>query len=62
MRTCQRVRIEGSVYFFTVNLAQRRGNDLLVRRIDALREAMRTTLVELHLKLTHVQIPCLLVL
>jgi len=43
MRTYQRVRIEGGVYFFTVNLAQRRGNDLLVRRIDALREAMRTT-------------------
>ena len=31
----------GGTYFFTVNLLQRSGNDLLVRRIDALREAIR---------------------
>ncbi|MGH8354542.1 MAG: REP-associated tyrosine transposase [Pseudomonas sp.] len=31
----------GGTYFFTVNLLQRGGNDLLVRHIDALREAVR---------------------
>jgi putative transposase len=28
----------GGTYFFTVNLLQRHGNDLLTRRIDLLRE------------------------
>ncbi|MGH8541832.1 MAG: REP-associated tyrosine transposase [Stenotrophobium sp.] len=37
MRTYTRARISGAVYFFTVNLAQRSGNDLLIRNIDALR-------------------------
>ena len=32
----------GGTYFFTVNL-QRRGNDLLIRHVDWLREAVRAT-------------------
>ncbi|ANG61731.1 transposase [Marinobacterium aestuarii] len=31
----------GGCYFFTVNLQQRRNNDLLIRHIDTLREAVR---------------------
>ena len=31
----------GATWFFTVNLAERRGNRLLVERIDALRTAFR---------------------
>ena len=30
----------GGTYFFTVNLLQRQGNDLLVRHVDLLREAV----------------------
>jgi putative transposase len=37
----RRNRIAGATYFFTVTLRDRR-NDLLVRRIDALRDAWRT--------------------
>jgi putative transposase len=37
----RRVYVEGGLYFFTVNLLQQRGNDLLVRHIDLLREAVR---------------------
>ncbi len=37
----RRVYVEGGLYFFTVNLLQRRGNDLLVRHIDSLRAAVR---------------------
>lgn len=33
----------GGTYFFTVNLLQRHGNDLLVRCIGDLREAVRVT-------------------
>jgi putative transposase len=33
----------GGTYFFTVNLLQRNENDLLVRHIDYLRDAIRTT-------------------
>lgn len=33
----------GGLYFFTVNALERRGNDILVRHIDALREAIRWT-------------------
>jgi putative transposase len=33
----------GGTYFFTVNLLQRSNNDLLVRHIDLLREAIRLT-------------------
>jgi len=31
----------GGTYFFTVNLEQRQGNDLLIRHIDLLRESVR---------------------
>ena len=31
----------GGTYFFTVNLLERSGNDLLVRRINLLRESVR---------------------
>ena len=43
MRTYIRTRLPGGTYFFTVTLAQREGNQLLVDRIDALREAYRAT-------------------
>lgn len=43
MRTYKRLRIDGGCYFFTVNLAVRRGNDLLIREIEALRTAFRET-------------------
>jgi putative transposase len=43
MRTYRRAHLPGAVYFFTVNLAERRGNDLLVRHVDLLREAFRET-------------------
>jgi len=43
MRTYIRTRIPGGTYFFTVNLAEREGNRLLVDHIDALREAYRAT-------------------
>jgi putative transposase len=43
MRTDTRARIAGGWYFFTVNLAERHGNDLLVRHIAELREAFRQT-------------------
>jgi putative transposase len=37
----RRVRIPGGTYFFTVNLLERYPNDLLVRHIDILRNAVR---------------------
>lgn len=37
----RRLRIPGGCYFFTVNLEDRR-SDLLVRHVDALREAVRS--------------------
>lgn len=43
MRTYTRARTPGATYFFTVNLAERHGNDLLTKHIDALREAFRVT-------------------
>lgn len=43
MRTYKRLQIEGGCYFFTVNLANRQHNDLLVREIEALRDAFRQT-------------------
>ncbi len=43
MRHYIRARVSGGTYFFTVNLAERRSNQLLVQRIDALREAFRLT-------------------
>lgn len=39
----RRTWMPGGTYFFTVNLLERRGNDLLVRRVDVLREAVRAT-------------------
>lgn len=36
-----RLRHPGAVWFFTVNLLQRRGNDLLVREVDLLRAGVR---------------------
>lgn len=38
----RRLRVPGGTYFFTVNLLERR-SDLLVRHIDALREAVQRT-------------------
>ena len=43
MRSYKRIRIADGLYFFTVNLAERHGNDLLARRIADLREAFRRT-------------------
>lgn len=43
MRTYTRARIGGASYFFTVNLAERHDNDLLVRHIADLREAFGLT-------------------
>lgn len=39
----RRAFVPGGTYFFTVNLLERRGNDLLVRHVSALRDAVRTT-------------------
>jgi putative transposase len=36
----RRVRISGGTYFFTVTLLERKGNDLLTRHIDQLRQAV----------------------
>ena len=41
MTEYRRAKIEGATYFFTVNCAQRRGNQLLVQHIDLLRQAFR---------------------
>ncbi len=41
MTDCRRIYIPGTTCFFTVNLAGRRDNRLLVERIDLLREAFR---------------------
>jgi putative transposase len=46
MRNYLRMRAAGGVYFFTVNLAERRGNTLLVDRIDVLRDAFLRTRLE----------------
>lgn len=43
MRTYLRNRVPGGTYFFTVNLAERKGNTLLIDRMDALRHAVRAT-------------------
>jgi len=44
MRSYKRIRVQGGAYFFTRALAERRGKDLLVRHISALRAAFRQTL------------------
>jgi putative transposase len=41
----RRYRVPGSTYFFTINLLERR-SDLLIRHIEALREAVRRTRTE----------------
>ena len=41
MPNYRRLFIPGGTWFFTVNLLQRRGNDLLVREIDLLRQTVR---------------------
>lgn len=43
MRTYIRNRVPGGTYFFTVNLACRSGNTLLIDHIDDLRKAYRAT-------------------
>ena len=40
MRTYTRARAPGATYFFTVNLAKRHGNDLLIRHIDPLHDPL----------------------
>lgn len=42
MTECRRAFIPGGSYFFTVNLAQRHDNDLLVREVRTLRAAIRS--------------------
>lgn len=42
MSRYRRLYVLGGTYFFTVNLAQR-GSDVLIRRVDVLREAVRVT-------------------
>lgn len=39
----RRARVPGGTFFFTVNLLERYPNDLLVRHIEALRDALRRT-------------------
>jgi putative transposase len=46
MRTYIRRAAPGACYFFTVNLANRRGNDLLTRHIHLLKNAFRLTCAE----------------
>jgi putative transposase len=41
MTECRRTWHPGATWFFTVSLAERRGNRLLVERIDVLRTAFR---------------------
>jgi putative transposase len=41
LRTYKRVRIEGGCYFFTVVLAQRHKNNLLIEHVDALRKSFK---------------------
>lgn len=46
MRTYLRARVPGGTYFFTVNLAERSGNTLLIDRVSALRAAFSATIRE----------------
>ncbi len=41
MSNYRRAFIPGDIWFFTVNLLQRQDNDLLVREIHLLREAVK---------------------
>jgi putative transposase len=42
MTEYRRAHVAGASWFFTVNLAQRKGNTLLVDRLDSLRAALET--------------------
>ena len=42
MTEYRRARLPGASWFFTVNLAQRHGNQLLIEKIDVMRDAFRT--------------------
>ena len=42
MRTYKRAKVSGATYFFTVNLAKRRENNLLTAHIGHLRNALQT--------------------
>ena len=42
MTEYRRARLPGASWFFTVNLAQRHGNQLLIEKIDVIRDAFRT--------------------
>jgi putative transposase len=46
MTAYRRARISGATWFFTVNLAERRNNRLLVENVDGLRETMRKVKAE----------------
>lgn len=46
MRTYVRTRAKGGTYCFTVNLAERHGNTLLVDHIELLKQAFRQTRLE----------------
>ncbi|MEO1882642.1 MAG: transposase [Methyloprofundus sp.] len=41
MRTYNRIRVEGGYYFFTVVLAQRHDNPLLIKHIDDMRKSFK---------------------
>lgn len=43
MRTYLRTRVQGGTYWFTVNLAERHGNTLLVDHIELLKQAFHQT-------------------
>jgi REP-associated tyrosine transposase len=38
----RRIWHPGGTYFFTINLLQRNGNDLLIRHVQSLRESVKT--------------------
>jgi len=42
MTEYRRAYVPGATWFFTVNLAQRRGNSLLIERLDALRASFKS--------------------
>ena len=42
MTEYRRASIPGATWFFTVNLAERKGNRLLVAEVDSLRKAFRS--------------------
>ena len=43
MTAYRRIYISEATWFFTVNLVERKNNDLLINKIDLLREAFRYT-------------------